>query len=202
MAIPRHHIAVKGDECQCGRKASLRHCPQCGSAQIRSRHNQEHTHMDGHVGWVKIQHVCNLCGHAFTPEERQWCTATPIGNAAAARKLQMLAEAEGNPSNTPEEQTAATVAKNIIEEFKKTGVVPSTEAEVKAFERAVRIAKSDAIQAYEEDQQFELACRQAYADDLYAYKTKNLGPHPDTEEDFVERLRAQHNRPKIEKPEE
>lgn len=93
MAIQKQMIGVKGDECQCGRRATIRHCPSCGSTRVYARSNRVHTYVDGSMKHVDVEFRCQGCGHLFVDEERQFCDAPPVGTILAAQKVKALQEA-------------------------------------------------------------------------------------------------------------
>jgi len=94
MSIPKSHLGFKGDECQCGRRATLRHCTSCGSSRTYARHNRLHTLASGEEKFVKIQFCCQACGHEFIEEEREFCDAPPVSSALARQKVQAIAQAK------------------------------------------------------------------------------------------------------------
>lgn len=94
MAIQKQMLGVKGDECICGRRATIRHCPSCGSTRIYARSDRVHEYADGSLKKVEIEFRCQGCGHLFVEEERQFCEAPPVGQKLAAQKVRALAEAK------------------------------------------------------------------------------------------------------------
>lgn len=115
MAIPKHHMAIKGDECQCGRRASLRHCIRCGSSRVYSRLNQWHTHMDGTTKPVPSQYRCQTCSMLFIESEREWCLAPPVGTMLAAQQIKAIHEAGTTGEyQRPEDIKIAKALKELI----------------------------------------------------------------------------------------
>lgn len=93
MGVPQHMVGIKGDMCACGRRATVRHCIECGSARVYARQNRLHTFKSGEQKFVEIEFRCQACGHTFTEEEREFCNAPPITIALAKLKVQRLYEA-------------------------------------------------------------------------------------------------------------
>jgi hypothetical protein len=94
MPTPSQHVGVKGDECQCGRRATIRHCPSCGSSRVYARMNRAHVLLDGTKRFVDVQFRCQSCGHLFIDAEREFCEAPPVGPKLAAQKAKALFEAK------------------------------------------------------------------------------------------------------------
>lgn len=114
MPVPNHLIGVKGDECQCGRRASVRHCPSCGSSRIYARQRRHHVFVDGSTRLVEVEFRCQTCGHLFVDEEREFCDAPPVGPKLAAQKVKALHEASQTGEYLrPEDQKIADAIKQI-----------------------------------------------------------------------------------------
>lgn len=94
MPVPKQLVGVKGDECICGRRMTVRHCPSCGSSRIYARMDRHHVMLDGSVKKVDVEYRCQTCGHLFIEDERQFCEAPPVGAVLAAQKVRALAEAK------------------------------------------------------------------------------------------------------------
>lgn len=93
MPVPAHVRGVKGDECQCGRRTSVRHCPACGSSRTYGyAQEQWHQKIDGTMEKVQLFR-CISCAHKFTDAEREFCEAPPITTALAAQKLKAIKDA-------------------------------------------------------------------------------------------------------------
>jgi hypothetical protein len=106
MRVPHYNVGIKGDECQCGRRASIVHCPFCGSTRRYARKNRMHRMLDGTDKFVKAEYCCMTCAHEYIEEEREFCEAPPIGEKLAKQKAKALDEA-GKTEFTPTEKTAA-----------------------------------------------------------------------------------------------
>lgn len=91
--VRRDILGFKGDECDCGRRASVLHCNACGSTRIYARSNRQHEHLNGEIKFVENQFKCQTCGHVFIQAERQFCDAPPVSEVLAKLKVQRLAEA-------------------------------------------------------------------------------------------------------------
>jgi hypothetical protein len=115
MAISRDMIGIKGDECQCGRRWTIRHCIACGSTRLYTRQNRHHTMLDGTVKLVEKETRCQSCGQLFIEEERQWCEAPPVGQTLAKLRVQRLAEAvQSGEYLRPQDAKAAEVIEKLI----------------------------------------------------------------------------------------
>lgn len=95
---------VPGDECQCGRRASTRHCPQCGSGRYYGYSQDRFIEKaDGTIVKVK-QFRCTSCGHRYTDAEREFCEAPALGRKLAMQRVQALAHARREDAPmTPQE---------------------------------------------------------------------------------------------------
>lgn len=123
MAVSHDMLGVKGDECDCGRRWTIRHCPSCGSTRLYTRQNRYHKMLDGSIKLVEKQTRCQSCGHEFIEEERRFCEAPPVGQTLAKLKVQRLAEASARGEYLrPEDQKLA----DIIDKL-QTGALPQTQ---------------------------------------------------------------------------
>ena len=85
---------VKGDECQCGRRATVRHCPRCGSTRLYAYSTpQYHEMLSGERKLVEHLIRCLSCAHKFEESDREFCEAPPFGPTLAAQKVRALREA-------------------------------------------------------------------------------------------------------------
>lgn len=182
MAIPRHHLAIPGDECQCGRRASLMHCTNCGSSRIYARMNRYHKCMDGEIRLVPVQYRCQTCAHEFIPEEREFCEASPVTEALARQKARVLHEAlAGDSEMTPQQEQ---ILKRVANE------VPSSNQPVQTPR-----------EKYQAFRRIEIQLQGAYADEKIklSHEGKKIGESLD---DFVARHLAEMKVQRVEKPKE
>lgn len=95
MAQQAHLIGIRGDECQCGRRATIRHCPVCGSSRIYGYSTpQAYTNQRGEVKVATKLYRCLGCAFKFVDEDREFCEAPPVGVKLAAQKVKALQEAK------------------------------------------------------------------------------------------------------------
>jgi hypothetical protein len=138
MRVRGNLAGIKGDQCDCGRRASILHCLACGSTRIYARTGRLHTHMNGETKFVETQLRCQTCGHLFIQDERPFCDAPPVGEKLAAQKVRALAQArkQGEFLRPEDEKLAqildelTTVAPEIattVEESLKQTVAAQTE---------------------------------------------------------------------------
>lgn len=148
MPTPKEYIGVKGDECDCGRRKTILHCPVCGSSRVYARKRRLHKMLDGSEKYVEIQYCCQRCGHLFIEEEREWCNAPPVGPTLALQKAKALYEArQSGEYLRPSEAKAA----KAIEELLKTQSLVEARAKTpvdvekakKDFEYALRYQWAD-----------------------------------------------------------
>lgn len=93
MSIPHHLRGVKGDECQCGRRASIRHCPACGASRIYGYVNEQwFERPNGKVERVRLFR-CLSCAHKFTDSDREFCEAPPVSAALALQRIKAIHDA-------------------------------------------------------------------------------------------------------------
>ena len=93
MPISNQMIGIPGDECICGRRSTIRHCPSCGSFRVYGRTGRVHTFASGEQKLVKTEFRCQACTHLFVDEEREFCEAPAVGKKLAAQKVAALHEA-------------------------------------------------------------------------------------------------------------
>lgn len=91
--------AVKGDECQCGRRATVRHCPGCGSTRLYAYAPRIVRDSSGKNTLTEGLCRCLGCGRVFTEPEREFCDAPPVTTALAALKVKRLHEALSSGKN-------------------------------------------------------------------------------------------------------
>jgi len=97
MSLTKMYRGKPGDECQCGRRKSIRHCPalRCGSFKIYAPRPEI-------IGDKAVQRFkCIRCGHRFTDAETEFCLAPFVetNSHAAQRQLKIMnaAIADGHP---------------------------------------------------------------------------------------------------------
>jgi hypothetical protein len=140
VKVRREILGFPGDECDCGRRASILHCNACGSTRIYARSNRPHTHLSGEMKFVDTQYRCQTCGHEFIQEERQFCDAPPISDALARLKVKRLAEAAKRGEYLrPEEQKAADALLQIIKD-KETQITSVEALEASVSEEIKKLA--------------------------------------------------------------
>jgi hypothetical protein len=121
MTVPKHLLGVKGDECQCGRRMSIRHCPACGSSRSYARLNRYHRYLNGDVKLVVTEFRCQTCGHLFVEEEREFCDAPPVSAPLAQQKLKALAEAAQTGEHlNPNDKKLADAVEKLVQKPKQT----------------------------------------------------------------------------------
>ncbi len=94
MRVNQNLIGVRGDECICGRRKTVAHCPVCGSTRRYARSNRMHRLVDGTEHFVKVQFRCMTCGHEYIDAEREFCEAPPVGATLASQKVRALYDAK------------------------------------------------------------------------------------------------------------
>src|SRR6266568_2590891 len=164
MPTPSHHVGVKGDECICGRRSSIRHCPSCGSSRVYARMNRSHTLLDGTKRFVEVQFRCQSCSHLFIDAEREFCEAPPVGQKLAAQKVKALMEVKQSSEYVSEKEAKMLQA---IDTF--TGAKASTLS-----------------QAEREDleNKLDVMLRSAWADAMFTHRD-GKGPDPGPCDVFV-----------------
>lgn len=187
MPTPSHLIGVKGDECQCGRRQTIRHCPACGSSRAYARMNRYHTMLDGSLKLVPTEFRCQSCGHLFIDEERMFCDAPPVGPKLAARKVQALAEAKKSGEYLSDSEEKA--AKAIVE------LVDGAKAQERGESQEEKPQMSD-----EQLAAMDWDIRRMWSQAKLEGKTKlsaeefiiNLLKEQNAPESFIERVKAYH----------
>jgi len=61
MHYIKHMIGIHGDACNCGRRATVRHCPSCGSGRVYGRQGECMYISNGEVKLVKTGFRCQAC---------------------------------------------------------------------------------------------------------------------------------------------
>jgi len=120
-------LGVKGDMCNCGRRATIRHCPCCGSGRIYAYSGIQYYEREiaGETQTLRSEHLyrCLGCGYKFTDEDRKDCVAPPAQRDLAEQRARVMAEelTRTNPEKAIEIlQTSGDVGQALAEEFTKT----------------------------------------------------------------------------------
>ena len=173
MPVSSQMLGIPGDECICGRRATIRHCPSCGSSRIYGRTGRIHKYLDGTERLVKTQFRCQACTHLFIDEEREFCEAPAVGKKLAAQKVAALAQAaHSGDILTPIERAAAeSILKSMrsgtpLEEAKPSNTLTMTE---------------------EERNKLENELRRMHLHHLLAYNAKQRPDHPGPIEEYIKK---------------
>jgi hypothetical protein len=161
MPLSKDIVGVKGDECQCGRRDTIRHCPSCGSTRSYARLNRYHKHLNGEIKLVDNEYRCQSCGHLYIDEERALCEAPPVGQKLASQRVRAIAEAKatGQFLNPAEEKLAKAIT---------TVVGPALTTE----------------ELSQRDRMIRTQLRHAHMTQLLAHK-QNKGEHPGEVEAYI-----------------
>jgi hypothetical protein len=169
MRVSSNVIGVKGDECQCGRRATVVHCPVCGSTRRYARSNRLHKMLDGSEKFVRDEFRCMTCGHLYIDEERILCEAPPIGTVLAQQKVKAIYDASKTGEYlSPKETKIAKTLDNLVNE---TNLVSETTEQ----------------QKLEADKKLDFLLRQAWADEVFAFKSGKSTNDPGPCAEYVER---------------
>jgi len=188
MPTPKSLWGIRGDECQCGRRATVRHCPDCGSTIYYAPRRLEIREKPGPNGdpipfLVQTFH-CRRCPSVFTDADREFCQASPIGEALTRLRIQNIHNAKrSGESLTPTEEKIAKSVSDLLDDNQQAAVagVDSDEAAYREF----RIIESQLMQMYNEE----------------AFKYKQEGKeHPETVDEFVSKMMTMHGIKRVEKP--
>jgi hypothetical protein len=165
MPVSRQMLGIPGDECICGRRATIRHCPECGSSRIYGRSGRVHKYSDGTEKLVQTEFRCQACTHLFVDEEREFCQAPAVGRNLAMQKVSSLAEAARmGDTLTPTERI---IAKNLLKVDEAQ--TPST------------------IMTEEERNKLVTELRKGYRYHLLAFNAGQRPDHPGPIDEFVEK---------------
>ena len=177
MGVPKNHIGFKGDECQCGRRASLLHCTKCGSSRLYARRNRLHKLPDGTAKLVEIERVCQTCGHCFIDVEREFCEAPPVGEVLLRIKASLKASqlASELPQQTLDELLAPISPPNANSNLSPTASSTPNEAPSEASE-AIAQTPEELMRSW----RYTLKCE-------YADKVVAGFQHTETMNEYVER---------------
>jgi hypothetical protein len=107
MSIPQSYVGVDGDRCSCGRRASLRHCPSCGSFMVKFRPSARISRLTELGSWQLVErYTCTRCGFVFEDALRRSCEA-PVYMTKQQRLVVAAVQAksaQGLPLNLQERQ--------------------------------------------------------------------------------------------------
>lgn len=165
MRVSQNLIGVPGDECICGRRKTVAHCPVCGSTRRYARSNRMHRMLDGSDRFVKTEFRCMTCGHEYIDEERELCEAPPVGAKLASQKVRALHEAQ------------------------QSGEL-LTRAEKKLADAINVVARKTAPMEQITDEQCDNLLRHAWPEAVFAFKS-GKGPDPGTLQHFQEEHREE-----------
>lgn len=170
MPVSSRVLGVRGDECQCGRRMTVRHCPACGSTRTYARMNRFHEHLDGTVKRVDNEFRCINCGHLFIDAEREFCEAPAVGQKLAQQRVRAVMEAkkQGEYLRPSDERIAQSLAKLQPELVELKDKPPQSEEE-----RQVTLS------------QLRWDIRREHADKLLAHKLSGK-EHPGEVEAYIE----------------
>jgi hypothetical protein len=182
MAVPKRLMGSKGDECQCGRRASVIHCNACGSVRVYARLNRWHKCLNGDVRLMETQFRCQSCGHLFIEEEREFCDAPPVTAALALQKMKVLRDAKGTGEYLrPNDEKLAEVVDKLLEENKKKD--ESKEPQLKPSE--LNKVQSYIETARKDDVYKTTRLKQVYTDLFNIYQDDFKGKTDQTLESFL-----------------
>ena len=106
MSLTTYHQGQEGDECQCGRRASVAHCTRCGSFRLYGYAEGEKVIRQGQLVTVG-RYRCTTCGNRFTDVDREFCTAPVFTKKIELVKMQVKrmkqAVIDGHPLTDKEE---------------------------------------------------------------------------------------------------
>jgi hypothetical protein len=89
MSIPVSYIGISGDRCSCGRRASIRHCPECGSFRLALKRGKPLSEARTSRPPRDIFR-CIRCGFEFDDEMRVDCTAPVYRTKQQIAALEIL----------------------------------------------------------------------------------------------------------------
>lgn len=123
--------------------------------------------LDGSEKYVEIQFRCMTCGHLYIEEEREFCEAPPVGQVLAAQKAKALYEAKKSGEFLrPAEAKLAQAIETVVDGK------PSEETRLS-------------------DEQLDFLLRQAWADEVFAFKDGKQKQHPGDILEYVARRKKE-----------
>jgi ribosomal protein L37AE/L43A len=123
MALPFDYVATKGDSCICGRRESKKHCPFCGSFQVRA-YKAQHRRYNVDLGREEDYRIwtCDKCSTKFDETAFNRCEAPTYitkrgGLTSQEIRRTVRAIADGHPLTRREESIAKAVPASLIEKL-------------------------------------------------------------------------------------
>jgi hypothetical protein len=172
MPVSSQMLGVAGDECQCGRRATVRHCPSCGSFRVYGRTNKVHKFPDGSYKLVETEFRCQACTHLFVDEEREFCEAPAVGKKLATQKVAALHEAaKSGDALTPAERIAA---ESILKAMRSGTPLENV--------KTPRLTMTD-----DERNRLITELKKAHLQHLLEYNAKQRSDHPGPIEEYVKK---------------
>jgi hypothetical protein len=115
MTLPLNYVACEGDACKCGRRASIRHCPTCGSFRCEGRASLRIRRDNGDV---VERYKCMRCMEIFDDYARQFCEA-PVYLTKGQKVVEDIKRAHealisGHPLTEKESQIVAGTSEAAI----------------------------------------------------------------------------------------
>ena len=185
MPIPSYIIGIKGDECQCGRRASVRHCPVCGSSRLYGYSNPQYIEKDDGTFEAAKLYRCLGCGEKFQDSQREFCEAPPVSKALAAQKVKALHEASktGEYLNPTDKKAADAINELLVETHKEL-----TDTELRNLDFAFRRMWVDQrMKAKQNGQKFD--------ENVYDFVIRMLKEHTYGQV-VIDRIKEMHERDK------
>lgn len=126
MPIQKMYVGVEGDRCRCGRKESIRHCPNCGSFQVDARPSLRKSASDCFSAVKPVEFFrCRRCGLVFEDALRKDCEA-PIYETEVMKAVRVVLDARheqlvGNPLTRSEQRAVDAIedlgVKSVVDEI-------------------------------------------------------------------------------------
>ena len=144
MTLQPRFYGFPGDECICGRRASVRHCPACGSITLYGYAKPDYyKDIHGDIKLVDGLFRCRSCSHRFIDSDRQFCDAPPVSIVLAKLKVERLkaAQKQGEYLNKRDATLASAIEK--IESQVATDTIEIQEGKEPVKQPEVVIARSE-----------------------------------------------------------
>jgi hypothetical protein len=113
MSLPANYVGIEGDRCQCNRRASIIHCPVCGSFKVQYKASL--STMRGQNERIS-RFKCSKCGMVF--EENDWkthCEAPLYLTKPQQIAHEILRTRESMLRNAPLTQREESIAQTLVE---------------------------------------------------------------------------------------